>query len=117
MRPARVSIRPLAILIGCLIAPSLAAAQPSERGPRLGGIVSGSFGDGGPAPAIGVAGGYRFTSRLGFEVDASYMPGLDFGDFPSCPAGYICIATTVPALAVLGGSFSLHGRAAMPAAG
>jgi opacity protein-like surface antigen len=113
MRPAPVSFRLSAVLLSCLIVPSLAAAQPSERGPRLGGILSGSFGEGGSAPAIGVAGGYRFTPGMGLEVDASYMPGLDFGDFPSCPAGHVCIATTVPALAVLGGAFSLHGRAAM----
>jgi opacity protein-like surface antigen len=113
MRQAGVPFGSLAILISCLIAPPLAAAQPPERGPRVGGIVSGSFGDGGPAPVIGIAGGYRFTPRLRLEVDASYMPGLDFGDFPACPPARFCVAATVPAEAILGGSFSLKGRAAM----
>lgn len=113
MRPTRFPLRLFAMLISCVLTPWLAAAQPSDRGPRLGGVVSGSFGDGRPAPAISITGGYRFTPRLALEVDASYMPGLDFGDFPFCPRDHVCIATTVPAEAILGGSFSLHGRATM----
>ena len=84
MRPARIPFRLPAVLLGCLIVPSLATAQPFERGPRVRSI-SGSFGDGGPAPTVGISAGYRFTPRLALEVDTSYMPGLDFGDVPACP--------------------------------
>jgi len=111
MRPARILFRLTAVLLGCLIVPSLAAAQPFERGPRVGGVVSGSFGDGGPAPTVGISAGYRFTPRLGLEVDASYMPGLDFGDIPACPPGGVCVAGG-PLVQVIGGTFSLRGRAA-----
>jgi opacity protein-like surface antigen len=76
----------------------------------VGGVVSGSFGDGGPASTVGISAGYRFTPRLALEVDASYMPGLDFGDFPACPPGGVCAAA---APSVIGGTFSLSGRAAL----
>jgi opacity protein-like surface antigen len=101
----------LLILMSCLIVPSLAAGQPAEHGPRLGGVVSGSFGDGGPAPTVGISAGYRFTPRLALEVDTSYMPGLDFGDFPACPPGGVC-AAGAPLVQIIGGTFSLRGRAA-----
>ena len=109
MRPS--AVRTLPILMSCLIVPSLAAGQPAEHGPRLGGVVSGSFGDGGPSPTVGISAGYRFTPRLAFEVDTSYMPGLDFGDIPACPPGGVC-ALGGPLVQVVGGTLSLSGRAA-----
>jgi len=113
MRAARLALCLSAVLAGCLIVPPLAAGQPPERGPRVGGVVSGSFGDGGPAPTVGISAGYRFTPRLGVEVDASYMPGLDFGEFDICPPGVFCALPVTAGLPVVGGTQSLHGRAAL----
>jgi opacity protein-like surface antigen len=96
-----------------LIVPSMAAGQAPDRGPRLGGVVSGAFGTGGPAPTVAVTAGYRFTEQFGLEVDASYMGGLDFGEFPVCAPDVLCAARSVPALTVIGGAISLNGRAAM----
>lgn len=76
---------PSFIIVSCLLAPSLATAQPSDRGPRLAGTVSGAFGDGGPAPSFDLSAGYRFTSRPGVEINGAYLDGLDFGQFPVCP--------------------------------
>lgn len=94
---------PGSLVIICLLAPSLAMAQPSDRGPRLAGTVSGAFGDGGPAQSFDLSAGYRFTPRLGVEFSGAYLGGLDFGDFPVCGPAQLCI---------LGGAYSLEGRAA-----
>ena len=103
-----------AVALGFLIVPSMASGQTPDRGPRLGGVVSGAFGNGGPAPTVSVVGaGYRFTPRFGVEVDASYMGGLDFGEFPVCAPDVLCAAQTLPALTVIGGTLSLSGRAAL----
>ena len=101
-----------AVVLSFLIVPSTASSQTPDRGPRLGGVVSGAFGNGGPAPSVAVSAGYRFTPRFGVEVDASYMGGLDFGDFPVCAPDHVCVARNIPALTVLGGTISLNGRAA-----
>jgi opacity protein-like surface antigen len=91
-----------AVLIGCVLAPTAATGQTSDRGFRLGGIVSGTVGDGGASPAIELTTSYRPTPRVGLELDTSYVPKLDLGDFPNCPAGRVCVR---------GGTFSLHARA------
>jgi len=105
MRAVQLSLPALAVLVNCLCGPSVAAGQTSDRGPRVGALLSGSFGNGGTAPAAGVSAGYRFTSALGLELEGLYQTKLDFGDFPNCPADAVCAAA-------LGGTFSLHGRVA-----
>lgn len=101
MRSVRRFISGIAIM-SCVLAPSVAAAQPSDQWSRLADVVSGAFRDGGPAPSFDLSAGYRFTSRLGLEIKGSYLGGLDFGDFPNCPPDVFCI---------LGGAYSLHARA------
>lgn len=88
-----------AILAALACIPSPAGAQPPDRGLSLGGGVSGSIVDGGAAPAISLTVGYGFTPHLAMEVDASYMPKLDVGDFPNCPPPRVCVR---------GGTYSLH---------
>jgi hypothetical protein len=88
----------LTILVGLFCAPSNVAAQ-APNGLTLGGVVSGSLVDGGAAPALSVTLGYGFTPRLALEVDASFMPTHDFGDFPNCPPNAVCVR---------GGSHSLR---------
>ena len=105
MRIRQLSLPAFALLITCLCAPSGVAAQTSDGGPRVGGILGGSFGNGGAAPATGLSGGYRFTSAIGLDLEASYETKLDLGDFPNCPPDVFCAA-------VRGGTFSLHGRIA-----
>jgi len=95
-------------LVGAILtalSPSPVAAQ-SETGPRIGGFVSGAFGDGGPAPAIGISAGYAVTPSVEIEVNAAYVPGLDFGNVPVCPPGLFCVAATIR-----GGTYSVAGRA------
>lgn len=79
-------------------------AQPIDHPRRLGAIVSGTFGDGGPTPAVSVTGGYRLRPWLAIEADVSHTPSLDFGEYSSCPPDAIC-------LAVIGVPFKLQGRA------
>jgi opacity protein-like surface antigen len=100
------SISLAALLCGCLVIGSPAAAQTPESGLRLGGIVSASFGEGQPAPGLGVSAGYRITPRLGVEVEAAYVPDLDLGTVPLCPPGAYCALGTFRA-----GSYAVHARA------
>ena len=90
------------IVFTWLFLPSNADAQPSVGAARVGGLVSAAVGDGGPAPSVGISAGYRFTPRLEVELDVSHVSRLDFGEFPVCPPGSMCVR---------GGSFSLQGRA------
>ncbi|SRR6266542_90102 len=105
MRAIQLTLPAFAVLVNCCCGPSVAAGQTSDRGPRVGGILSSSFGNGGTTLATGLSGGYRFTSALGLELEGLYQTKLDFGDFPNCPPDAICAA-------VRGGTFSLHGRIA-----
>jgi opacity protein-like surface antigen len=100
-----------AIAMVCLLTPSLLEGQPVDRGPHLGGVVSRSFGDGGPATSVAVSAGYRFTPRLGVELEVSHLQSLDFGDFPACPPEVLCILAAPFGLSVRGGVLSLSGRA------
>jgi opacity protein-like surface antigen len=108
VRPTPMVVRTAALVI-CVLVPVVSAGQSFDRGPRLGGIVSGSFGDGGPSPSIAISGGYRFNSRLGLEADISYSPKLDFGELPACPPERFCVA-------IIGGTVSLRGEAVSLAA-
>jgi hypothetical protein len=93
------------VVVSAVVCLSTAAsAQPFQSGARIGAELSGSFGDGGAAPAVALAGGYRFTPRIGVEVDAWYATKLDFGDVPACPPDRFCAA-------VVGGTLTVHGRA------
>jgi hypothetical protein len=104
MRSTTHLIRGLLVVTTIVWLAAPAQAQTFRSGPRVGAGVGGSFGDGGAAPAVALAGGYRFTPRIGLEVDASYSTKLDFGDVPACPPGLFCAA-------VVGGTLSMHGRA------
>jgi opacity protein-like surface antigen len=69
------------ILVALVLSSSLArsvAAQDAE--PYVLGDVGGSFGDGGSAPAVALGFGYLTPHRVGFEIEVSYVPDLDFGD-------------------------------------
>lgn len=75
--------------VGCLVVLGLslvvavpAAAQTAQ--PYILGEVGGSFGDGGSAPAVGLGFGYLAPRNVGFEMEVSYVPDLDFGD-PGIP--------------------------------
>jgi len=89
------------VAIGLVFA-TAAEAQPSRTGFRLGGGVSATTGEGSVAPAVGLAASYRFGPRFGLELDASYLPKIDLGEFPNCPPPLVCI---------LGGNYSLDARA------
>jgi opacity protein-like surface antigen len=91
--------------------PSITAAQaPFPRG--LGGFVSGSLGDGGPAPAVGVTATIRVTQTLRFEVNGSYRPDLDFGQIPLCPPDAACILASETSLGLFrAGAYNVHARA------
>jgi hypothetical protein len=53
----------------------------AQDGPgRISGSFSGLFGDGGLAPTVAGSAGYRFTRNLGFEIEVTALPGLDFDD-------------------------------------
>ena len=55
-----------------------ASAQPT--GPYVTGHMGLSGGDGGAAPAAGGSVGYMTPRRIGFELELSVSPGLDFGE-------------------------------------
>jgi hypothetical protein len=72
---------------GCLTCPLVAVLVLS--GPlvwaqnervRVSGTISGALGDGGPAPAIGVAGGFQLAPHAGLELEVLYVPGQDLRD-------------------------------------
>jgi hypothetical protein len=97
----------LVALAVTLLVPTFVSAQVPER-PALGGFVSGSVGDGGPTGAVGISGVVPVTPALSVEVDASYLPRLDFGEIPLCPPDVFCILTGSNTLRA--GSYSVHGR-------
>ena len=63
---------------GCAAVAAPAVAQDAH--PYLLGEVGGSFGDGGSAPAVVLGFGYLTPRNVGFEIEVSYVPDLDFGD-------------------------------------
>jgi hypothetical protein len=66
----------IAILLVLDTAPCLAQAS----GPYVSGHIGVSGGDGGAALAAGGSVGYMTPRRIGFEIELSVSPGLDFGD-------------------------------------
>ena len=104
MKPPLTSTRIMTAALVLLLTACAAAAQPSDPPRRLSTIVSSSLGDGGPAGGVSVTGRYRILPGLAIEADVSHVPGLDFGEFPSCAPDRICLAfVSVP--------FTLKGRA------
>lgn len=69
-----------------------------------------SFGDGGPAPTIGLTAGYPVLSRMRVELDASYVRNLDFGSFYSCAPGRVCAAVVSFPFTLRGEAVSLGGN-------
>lgn len=96
-----------ALLCACLVVPSQVAAQAVDRPLSLGGSVSGFFGEGQPAPGVGLSAAYRLTPRLGFDVESAFVPDLDLGIVPLCPPTDFCALALFRA-----GAYSVHARAA-----
>ena len=65
------------VLLVCAVASNLWA---QDQRVRLSGVVSAAVGAGGPAPAIGVTGGFHLAPHAGFEIEALYIPSQDFDD-------------------------------------
>jgi opacity protein-like surface antigen len=99
------SRRVCTLIVFGLLAPVAAFGQAADRNARISGFVTGSFGDGGPAPTVGLTAGYPLMSTIRVELDASYVRNLDFGRFFSCPPERVCVA-------VLSFPFTLRGEAA-----
>ena len=100
--------RATACVILFTLAAAPAAGQPQEFASHVGGGISGAVVAGAAAPVVGLNVSRRMTSQLGVELDASYAPALDLGDFPNCPAGQVCVR---------GGTFSLNARTVAISAG
>ena len=64
------SPRVYTLIVVCLLAPIAAFGQSADRNGRISGFVTGSFGDGGPAPTIGLTAGYPLTPAIRVELDA-----------------------------------------------
>lgn len=75
MRAARLCLLALA-MSNTLVRP--AAAQ--EPRIRISGVTSAAVGDGGPAPSVSAAGGFQIAPHAGFEIEALYISGQDFGN-------------------------------------
>lgn len=65
----------LAVVMSAIAAPQ--AVAQDER-VRLSGTTSVAAGDGGPAPAISIAGGFQMAPHAGFELEALYIPDQQF---------------------------------------
>ena len=66
-------------LVGVLVLSGSRAGAQNER-VRVSGTVSTALGDGGPAPAIGVAGGFQLAPHAGLELEVLYVPSQDLRD-------------------------------------
>jgi opacity protein-like surface antigen len=99
---------PACVIVLTLAAAAPAAGQPVEFASQVGGGIGGAVVVGAAAPVVGLSVSRRMTSQLGVELDVSYAPDLDLGDFPNCPPDRIC---------VIGGSFSLNARTIAVSAG
>jgi opacity protein-like surface antigen len=84
--------RVFTVLLVYVLVPLAAFAQARESDGRIAAFFSGAVGDGGPAPAVGVTAGYRVLRSMRVELDATYVPRLDFGRFFTCPPDKICAA-------------------------
>lgn len=104
------SSRIYTLIAVCLLAPAAAFGQAADRNARITGFMSASFGDGGPAPTIGLTTGYPLLSRMRVELDASYVRNLDFGKFFSCPPDRICAAVASFPFTLRGEAVSLGGN-------
>lgn len=82
------------VLVLALLTAVPAVAQSAQ--PYLLGEVGGSFGDGGSAPAVALGFGYLTPHNVGFEIEVSYVPELDFGD-PGFPRIAIFPPVTIDA--------------------
>jgi opacity protein-like surface antigen len=91
-----------------LAAAAPAAGQPLEFPSQVGGSISGALAAGSAAPVVALTASRRVTSQLGVELDVSYAPSLDLGEFPNCPPGSVCVR---------GGTFSLDARTTAVSAG
>jgi Outer membrane protein beta-barrel domain len=72
------TLRTLAIL--SLMISSVTDARAQDAGARVSGFYAGAFGEGETNIAAGGAVGYRFTPRVGFELEAFALPDLEFSD-------------------------------------
>ena len=94
-------------LVGVLVLAGSRSWAQNER-VRVSGTVSTALGDGGPAPAIGVAGGFQLAPHAGLELEVLYIPGQDLRDqgfliasqisstFPSLIPGPISVIFPTP---------------------
>jgi hypothetical protein len=83
------------VLVGFLVLAGSRAWAQTERA-RVSGTVSTALGDGGPAPAIGVAGGFQLAPHAGLELEVLYIPGQDLRE-----QGFVIasqISSTFPSL-------------------
>lgn len=74
--------RVLVFFVLALVVTGPASAQNPQ--PYIVAEGGGSFGDGGAAPAVALGFGYLTPRNIGFEIEVSYVPDLDFGD-PGLP--------------------------------
>ena len=80
------SCRPLrAFLFLALASVAPAAASAQSLQPYISAEAGGWFGDGGTTAAIAAGFGVRTTRNIGFEIEVSYIPDLEFQD-PQIPA-------------------------------
>jgi opacity protein-like surface antigen len=87
-------------LVCLLVAAPLRAQQREERG-RYASFVAGmSLGDGNAALALTAGLGFRFSTRIGLEIELAYARKLDFA-LDLCPPPRVCI---------IGGRFAVTGR-------
>ena len=61
-----------------LLAVWASRAGAQDERVRVSGTMSAALGDGGPAPAIGLAGGFRFAPHVGLELEGLYIPEQEF---------------------------------------
>jgi len=104
------SARIYTLMAVCLLAPVAAFGQAADQSARISGFMTASFGDGGPAPTIGLTAGYPLLSSMRVELDASYVRNLDFGQFFSCPPDRICAAVASFPFTLRGDAVSLGGN-------
>ena len=62
-----------------LVSVSASTVCAQDERVRLSGTASLAVGDGGPAPALSVTGGFQLAPHAGFELEALYVPDQQFG--------------------------------------
>jgi hypothetical protein len=73
-----ITLRTLALLL--FMFSSVTDVRAQDGGARVSGFYAGTFGEGETSIAAGGAVGYRFTPRVGFELEAFALPELEFDD-------------------------------------